>query len=154
MHFLNSWYNCTLDGHCPLKMSSSFPRYSFYRTNVLNNWLVRGATQKKRNSKCLLWAVSNKEKQLHCRYKRVYYNLICFLYLNDTLSTTKLHSFGEWEWVVTNLRMKLLRSILWHFLGICLRNIKESQNMSQLRCNCRQNSNTKPIKYKSNYQTF
>jgi hypothetical protein len=149
MYFLNSWYNCIFDGHCSLKLSSSSPRQSFYRTNVLYHWLVRGVTQNKRNSKCLLWAVSNKEKQLHYRYKCVYHNLICFLYLNDILTTTKLHSFGEWEWEVTNLRMKLLRYvyILWHFLGICLFNIQESQYMNRLRCNYGQNSNSKPIKY-------
>jgi hypothetical protein len=111
-------------------MSSNFPRHSLYRTNLLNHWIVRGTTQNKRNWKCLLWAVSNKEKQLHCRYKCVYHNLVCFLYLNDTLSTTKLHSFGEWKCEVTNMRMKLLRSILWHFLWMCLRNIQESQNES------------------------
>jgi hypothetical protein len=146
MHFLNFWYNCIFDERCSLRMSRTFPRHSFYRTNVLNHWLVRGATQKKRNSKCLLWAMSNKEKQLHLGYKFLNHNFICFLYLIDTLSTTKLYIFGEWEWEVTNLRMKLLRSILWHFLGSCLRNIQETQNMGRLRWNYRQNSNPKPIK--------
>lgn len=97
--------------------------------------------------------MSNKEKQLHCRYLCVYYNLICFSYLNNTLSTTELHSFGVWEWGVTNLRMKLLRSILRHFLGSFLRNVQESQNMGRLRRNYKQNSNPKPVKYESNFLT-
>jgi len=154
MHFLNSWYNCIFDGHCSLKISSSFPWHSFYRTNVLNHWLVRGATQNKRNSKCLLRAVSNKENQLHCRYICVHHNLMCLLHLNDTLSTTKLKSFGEWEWGVTNLRMKLLRSVLWHVLGICLLNITESQNMSRLGLKFESKIYQIRIKLSSQYTSF
>ena len=119
MHFLNSSIIVYLTGIVHWKCPAGFCDIHFTAITCL-----------KRNSKCLLRAVSNKEKQLHCRYECVYHNLICFLYLNDTLSITKLHSFGEWEWEVTNLRMKLLKSILWHFLGICLRNIQELQNES------------------------
>jgi hypothetical protein len=154
MHFLNSWYNCIFEGHCSLKISSSFPRHSFYRTNVLNHWFVRGATQNKRNSKCLLRAVANKENQLHFRYKCVYHNLMCLLHLNDTLSTKKLQSFEEWEWRVTNLRIKLLRPVLWHVLRICLLNITESQNMGLLRLKFESKIYQIRIKLSSQYTLF
>jgi hypothetical protein len=151
MRFLNYWYNCIFDGHCSLKIS---PQHSFYLTNVLKHWLVRGATQNKRNSKCLLRAVLNKENPLHCRYKCVHHNLMCLLHLNDTLSTTNLQSFGEWEWGVTNLRMKLLGTVLWHFLGIYLLNITESQNMSRLRLKLESQISQLRIKLSSQYTLF
>jgi hypothetical protein len=49
--------------------------------------------------------------------------------------------------------MKFLHSILWHFLGIGLRSLQESQEMLRLRSYYRKDSNPKPVKYESDFLT-